>query len=380
MRVLYISKALTVAAYRDKLWDLAAHAEVTALVPARWGRQRVEPDDGAFSRILREPVVFGGHNHFHLYVGARRILDAVRPELVHIDEEPYSAVTFQWTWLCRRRGVPTLFFAWQNLSEWLPPPFGAMRGYVFRSVAGAIAGTSEAADVLRAAGYGGALAVIPQFGVDPARFAPDPQARRQTRERVGAAADDFVVGYGGRLVPEKGLPVLIEAVRHVPRARLLVVGDGPERRRLERDVRRAGIGDRVRFVGHAPSLDMPRWLAGLDVLVLPSIRRKGRREQFGRILVEAMACGVPVVGSSDGEIPRVIGDAGRVVPERDAHALAAALRELMERPQLRTELGCRARERVLERFTHERIALETAEFYRTVSAVRPHGSTSRGTR
>lgn len=363
MNVLYVSKALVVAAYREKLRALGAHVEVTALVPARWGGRGLEAGLGAGARMEVRGALFHGHNHLHLYPAARRVLDAVRPDLVHIDEEPYSLVTFQFVRLCVRRRLPCLFFAWQNLDKRLPPPFGALRAYVFRNVWGGIAGTEGAAAVLRRAGFGRPLVVIPQFGVDPQRFRPDASARRRARERLGAGEVEFVVGFGGRLSPEKGVHILLESVARLAGARLVVLGDGPERGELEARTRRLGLGERVRFVGYVPSLEMPEWLPGFDVLVLPSLSRRGWMEQFGRILVEAMACGVPVVGSACGEIPRVMGDAGVAVPEGDVGALTRALRELAARPEERARRGHAGRERVLAHYTHERIAEATVKFY-----------------
>src|SRR5690606_4785470 len=155
MRVLYVSKALVVAAYRDKLRELAAHVDVTALVPERWGAQAPERDADAASAppVITRPALLHGHNHFHVYRGAGALLDALRPDLVHIDEEPYSIVTLQFAELCRARGIPTLFFAAQNLVKRLPPPFGALRARVFRTVSGGIGGTPAASRALRAVGY-----------------------------------------------------------------------------------------------------------------------------------------------------------------------------------------------------------------------------------
>lgn len=363
MKVLYVSKALVVAAYRDKLRALGAHVEVTALVPARWGGRGPEGGLEGEVRLQVRRALLHGWNHVHFYPAARQVLDAVRPDLVHIDEEPYSLVTFQFVRLCARRRLPCLFFAWQNLDKGLPPPFGALRAYVFRNVWGGIAGTERAAAVLRRAGFRRSLVVIPQFGVDPERFHPDGAVRRRVRERLAAGPDDFVVGFGGRLSPEKGVHVLLEGVASLPAARLVVLGDGPQRGGLEARARRLGLGERVRFVGYVPSLEMPEWLPAFDVLVLPSLSRPGWVEQFGRILVEAMACGVAVVGSACGEIPRVMGDAGIVVPEGDASALARALRGLAERPEERAMRGRAGRERVLAHYAHERIARATVKFY-----------------
>src|SRR5690606_2150032 len=136
----------------------------------------------------------------------------------------------------------------------------------------------------------------------------------------------------------------------IPGTRLIIMGDGPERDRLEALAESLGSAERVTFAGHVPSLEMPRWLAALDILVLPTVGRKGWAEQFGRILIEAMACGVPVIGSRSGEIPRVIGEAGLLVAEGDERGLTEAIRALSGEAELRTGLGARGRARVLDRF------------------------------
>ena len=108
---------------------------------------------------------------------------------------------------------------------------------------------------------------------------------------------------------------------------------------------------------------MPDYFRGLDVLVAPSMSRPNWTEQFGRVLVESMACGVPVIGSSSGEIPNVIGDAGLIFPEGDVDGLASALQTLMDDPSRRDEMGARGRSRVLDKFTQARIVDETYAVY-----------------
>ena len=104
----------------------------------------------------------------------------------------------------------------------------------------------------------------------------------------------------------------------------------------------------------------------MDAMALPSLTRKNWKEQFGRVLIEAMACEMPVIGSDSGEIPNVIGDAGLVTPEGDAQALAAALARLGADPALRADLARRGRQRVLDRFTQEQVARRTAALYQEV--------------
>jgi len=372
MKVLYVSKALVTATYRDKIREIEALVRVTAVIPERWGRGPVEPSPPGVPEPWRVPVRLAGHNHLHFYPGAREWLDEAAPDLVHIDEEPYSLVTLQLGTLCGRRGTPFVFFAWQNLDRRLPPPFARVRASVFRRAAGAIAGTEGAARVLLNAGYTGPLSVIPQFGVDPDRFRPDAGARAAVRSRLGMGPGAFVVGYGGRLVEEKGVHVLLDAFARLPggdpEPHLLLIGEGPESRPLQERAHRLGVGTRVHWAGRVASTSMPDLLPALDVLALPTTGTRTWTEQFGRILIEAMACGVPVAGSRCGEIPAVIGDAGDVFPAGDAGALCAILESHRQHASLREARGAAGRERVISHYTQRRIAESTAAFYSTLVA------------
>ena len=181
------------------------------------------------------------------------------------------------------------------------------------------------------------------------------------------AATTFVAGYAGRLVPEKGIDLLLRAIAQLPAgARAPVVGSGPERARLMRLAAELGLAGRVTWTPLVPSAEMPGVLAGFDCLVLPSRTRPNWKEQFGRVLVEAMACGVPVIGSTSGELPLVIGDAGLLFPEGDAAGLAQKLLELWRQPEQRAALAVRGRERMLARYTQRRVAQATVELYRSL--------------
>lgn len=363
MRIVMISKALVVGAYQRKLEELAAlpGVELVAIVPPFWceGRHRLALErlhtQGYELRVL--PMALNGHYHLHWYRGLNAVLAAIRPDIVHADEEPYNLATVQALALAGRVRARRLFFTWQNIARRLPPPFAWFERYCYGAADWAIAGSDDAAAVLRVKGYRGPLSVVPQFGVDPERFVPadGPLPPRP-----------FTIGFAGRLVPEKGLDLLLDAVFGLDGDwRLELIGAGPLAPDLRRRARAAGYGGRVR-IGPAPSAAMPERLRALDVLVLPSLTRPNWREQFGRALVEAMACGVAVVGSSCGEIPRVIGGAGLVVPEGDIIALRAALCRLREDPALRASLGARGRARVVAHYTQRKIAWQTYEVYRAV--------------
>ena len=204
MKVLYVSKASRLAAHRDKLAVMGRSVDLILVVPRRWGRQGQEPVLPTDPHTVVLPALFHGHNHLHVYRGLAALLDAERPDLVHADEEPYSAVTAQVAALCARRTIPFVFFAWQNLAKRLPPPFGVFRSAVFTRAAGGIGGTERAAAVLRHAGFKGPLAVIPQMGVDPERFRPDPIARALVRERLGIAEGTVRARLCGEARPGEG--------------------------------------------------------------------------------------------------------------------------------------------------------------------------------
>jgi len=124
----------------------------------------------------------------------------------------------------------------------------------------------------------------------------------------------------------------------------------------------------VRMV-HVPAVEHDRvrdYLRAMDLLVLPSYDTPSWKEQFGHVLVEAMACSVPVVGSNAGGIPEAIGEAGLIFPARSVDALGEALRALAASSEKRRALGEAGRARVLERFTHAKIAQQTLEFWRSL--------------
>jgi glycosyltransferase involved in cell wall biosynthesis len=305
------------------------------------------------------PIRLNGNFHLHHYPGIGRWFQQFRPHIVHIDEEPYNAAAWQAFYQARRAGAKTLFFSWQNICRRYPPPFGWGESWLLRGADAVIAGTESAAAVWRAKGLTAPLAVIPQFGIDPDVFAPS----------AGTRPPPFTIGYAGRLVAEKGLTLLFEACALLGGDwRLRLIGGGPLRADLAALAARLNIRDRVIWSAQAPSAQMPAFYRQLDVLALPSLTRPNWKEQFGRVLVEAMASGVAVVGSDSGAIPDVIGDAGLVVPEGKTAALAGALRRLRDDPALRAELAARGRARVLAHFTHAQVAEATVNLYRQMLA------------
>jgi len=369
MRVTLLSKALVVGAYQRKCELIAAHPDVklTVLVPPAWGNQALERLYTAGYDLRVIPCRFNGNFHLHHYPTLARELQKSQPDVLHIDEEPYNLAT----WLAvkaagshQSKGARphVVFFSWQNINRHYPFPFALFEREVLRKTDAAMVGSHEAEQVWRAKGYTRSIDVIPQFGVDETHFSP---LKQDGTDRP--AGDGFVLGYAGRLEFAKGVDVLLRALPELPaNTRLVIAGTGGAERELRTLATQLGTLSRITWRGGIASADMPRFYHALDALVLPSRTLPNWKEQFGRVLIEAMACGVPVVGARSGEIPNVLGDAGLLFGEGDVAGLSAQLRRLIEQSQLRDALSRMGRARVLERYSMQHIADQTVTAYRAV--------------
>jgi rhamnosyl/mannosyltransferase len=200
--------------------------------------------------------------------------------------------------------------------------------------------------------------VVVPFGVDPAEWPAD---RRRVQELRRAARGPLVL-FLGRLVRYKGVEVLVEAMRDVD-ATLLVVGDGPERRALER----AAAGSRVRFVGSVTNEERSAYYRAADVFVLPAV---SRAETFGIAMLEAMSFGTPAISTELGtgtSWVNVAGDTGLVVPPADATALRAAITTVLGDHRMRAAMGEAAADRARRRFSKPEMLDRLAEVYRSAA-------------
>jgi glycosyltransferase involved in cell wall biosynthesis len=358
-----LSKACVVGTYQRKLEALAAiepSLDLVVAVPPAWkdayGRTELQRAYTQGYRLEITPIALNGFYHLHFYPKFGDLMAEIEPDIVHIDEEPYNLATYHANRIARKAGAKTLWFSWQNLYRRYPPPFSWMERHNLLHIDYGIVGSESAAEVWRAKGYTKPLAVIPQFGVDPSLFHPPAQ------RRSGASVH---VAYIGRLVPEKGVNLLLDALSTLEGPWYATIqGNGPAAAELKAQAARLGIQDAVTFRDAVPSTSMPDIYRDIDILVLPSRTKPNWVEQFGRVLIEAMASGVAVIGSETGEIPYVIGGAGLIFPEEDVEALRAALESLIRDPERRATLGEHGRARVLMRYTQEHIARATADVYR----------------
>ncbi|HEX8241933.1 MAG TPA: glycosyltransferase family 4 protein [Longimicrobium sp.] len=370
-RLLTIGHSYVVAMNRRLAHEMAVAGagewEVACVAPARYpGDLReieLERIDGEACRTIAVPVRFARKPHLMRYGGELKTVLAEGWDVVHCWEEPYVLSAAQVA-RATPRGAALVYATFQNLPKRYPPPFAQLERRVMRRADGWIAfGRTVEETLAGRPGYRDRPHAVIAPGVDVARFRPDPEARRLVRQRLGWGDDELpVAGYLGRFTQAKGLRVMMSALERTQGAwRALFVGGGE----METELREwaSSRGDAVRVITGVAHDDVPDHLAAMDLLVAPSLTTPRWREQFGRMLTEAMACGVSVIASDSGEIPHVVGDAGMIVPEGDADALSAAIDRWIADPAARAEAARRGLDRARAEFALPIVARRHLDFF-----------------
>ena len=359
LRVLRISHSAVVTAWRQRERLLRRDGFALTLATAeRWeeGGSLVAftPAGDEFAVPVR---TIGTHPNLFVFDPRPlwRLLGDGRWDLVDMHEEPFGlavAEVLVLRWL-RARGTPYLVCSAQNIDKRYPPPFRWLERWSLRGAAGAYTCNTEAGEILRRKGLGGELELLP-LGVDVERFQPVDRAPPTGRLRVG-----FV----GRLIPHKGVDVLLRALALDDRLDADVYGAGPESGALETLAAELGVTGRVTFHGYVDEAELPEVFPTFDVLAVPSVPVPGWLEQFGRVVVEGQASGVPAVASASGALPDVVGDAGLLVPPADPEALARALARVLDEPGLWERLRSTGT-RTVDRYSWESVAALQGDLYR----------------
>ncbi|MEW6235683.1 MAG: glycosyltransferase family 4 protein [Candidatus Omnitrophota bacterium] len=369
MKILVIDKTAGLASSHERHQEMAKipGVEIHVLGPRVWienGRAvewRIQPDAAYTSHFGR--VFFKDYYaRAGYYSGLCRALRAADYDIVQLMEEPWSISAMQTaaaaSIIAPRAKI--LFYTWENIFRpWTYPSrasalYALIDKTLHRRSAAAVCASEGARDVLLRKGYTKPIAVIP-YGI-PAFFFEHSGEISESRP--------FTVGYIGRLLPMKGVDILLQAIREIDGARLRLIGGG-EIERFQNLSCELGIQDRVEWIGSLSEESIPAELRRMDVLVLPSRRTERWMEQLGRAAIEAMAAGVPVIGANTGAIPEVLSGAGRLFEDGDIYGLAERIAELRSNPQERARLGEAGRQRAQSRFTWPRFAAEICEFYQS---------------
>lgn len=334
----------------------------------------LEEDPGAPYRLVGLPARMTRHIHVYQYGG---LGDLIRPgafDVVHAWVEPYIVAGWQVARATMRGKARYLFRTAQSLSKRFPPPFSAIERYCVGHASGWVAGGGLVYENLVRRGYPADTGRVITLAVDENEFYPDDASGQATRRELGLL-DGPIIGFVGRLDASKGLDILMNALEGVlGRWNLLALGSGPYRETLEHWAAARGWSDRVR-VHLAKHDEVPRYLRAMDMMVAPSQTMPNWKEQFGRMLIEAFACKVPVIGSDSGEIPFVIDQAGLVVGEKDVEGWTTAIAGLLESPGRRRELAEAGLARCHERYTATSVARQYVELYHTLASTVPTPST-----
>jgi glycosyltransferase involved in cell wall biosynthesis len=357
VRVLRLFHSAVVDEFREReRWLREKHGyDVHVVCPPTW------PEGGSVVRAAPErevPVhVVPVHGRTHPILfwysprALRRVVAQVRPHLIDVHEEPYSLAA---AFALRAAGdLPVCVYTAQNIHRRYPAPFRQLERRVLARAAAAYPCSTEAGEVLRAKGFGGALHVLP-LGVSE----PLPRASGNGRLRVG-----FV----SRLVPEKGGRNAIAAFAQASAgldADLEIVGSGPEEQSLRDSAAALGLNGSVCFAGAVDQDEALARIGSYDVLLVPSLSTSRWKEQFGRVAAQALAVGTPVLASASGSLPEVLDGCGELAREGDVNDLAGKLGVLLRDPVRRAELAVLGRKRATEQLSWERVSDGFDRMYR----------------
>jgi glycosyltransferase involved in cell wall biosynthesis len=384
MKILVASHSYIVDLNCEKLRQLAQindEIQVTVVVPKKWNpkgvqSQIIETQFKAEGNFRVVPVSNFSQNHQGLLTFGTDVIPLLKefkPNIIQVEQGVKSLAYAEFislnNWL--NLDAKNCFFSWWNLPYKMKFPFSWLEQFNLRYTDGFIAGNQDAVDIITEHGYQGPITVMPNLGVDEQLFSP--QAEPELAAELGIKPDDFVIGFVGRFVVEKGILTLIKALKKLSNYawKLLLLGRGELTEEIIQEMKEMGLEKNLILIPSVPHTQVPRYINLMNTLVLPSettfefktISAVGWKEQFGHVLIEAMACKVPVIGSDSGEIPNVIADAGLIFPEKNDLALSNCLERLMAEPELTRELAEKGYERVMANYTNRALAEKLLDFY-----------------
>jgi glycosyltransferase involved in cell wall biosynthesis len=378
-------KAIALSEYYEVLVCTASSKDWMVL-----GRELPEDDDEGMGtkpyllkRLDRIPST-QDYTRFTL----RGISDSIlefEPDIVLVENEPWSFLRWQVRWAAYRCAPDALFaeFTWENVSR--KGIKGLALKLFYRLMAktsqAVITGNAAAANLVKDAGVpGDNILVDGQLGVAECDF-PLASISQKEEWRVdqGWPADCTVIGFCGRLVDEKGIMTLREAVakltESIPNLKLAILGSGPLSEKLEAADRQS---DFVRVLAPVPHSEVGEFLNKLDIFVLPSkplvSRTENWEEQFGHVLLEAIAAGALTIGSNSGAIPEVLNDSEMIFQHSDVDSLEAKLAYWLHDKELRQLKIGQQRKACMQRWGDAALATRYAEFLNSMMSRKAHGS------
>lgn len=321
--------------------------------------------------------VVSGQDRKQHWAVARMIrqLTKPRPTLVHCGRSAPEGIS---ALFCRRLLLGPRYLCWAHGEEIttarMSREYKFVMARVYRGAAGILANSVHTANMVASFGVPMKRIHVVHPGVNIERFNTNLDGADLRKKYVPDGS--LMLLTVGRLPPRKGHDLVIRAMAklrgHQPKLHYVIAGDGErdERPRLERLVAECGVGDSVTFTGNVNEADLPRMFAACDVFLMPNRIENGDVEGFGIVYLEAAACGKPTIGGKSGGVPEAVedGKTGLLVSGNDVDELAAAITQLADSPQTRTEMGVAGRRRVVEQFTWDRAAAMVRDVHQRLSS------------
>ena len=385
MDILVVSQSCLSGLNREPYRHLAQLGwDVAIVCPARF-------ESAGFSREA-DPVrdgdpptyflpITSSHPRRWRFVGLNELISDMCPRLVLVDSDVGSCLALEVGKAQRRHGGLLACISCDNMHRSIVSEcqhgLSAVARYLAtvgltylarRRVDHVFALSEDIIDVMASRGMGACVSKMP-LGFDPELFYFDPEVR--ARRRTELDLQEVTVGYFGRMVPLKGVDLLIKALASITDLRWQLVLDefnaysDPYASEIATLLESEGVSSRTRFFD-ATHEEVPGYMNACDVIVLASRSTPIAKEQYGRVVTEAMACGRCVVVSDSGALPELVGEAGLVVPENDVGQLEVALRRVIGDPTLRATLGGRAKARAAKCFSTARQAEAMDEVFRAL--------------
>lgn len=327
IKLLSVGHSYVVALNRSLMRELnrRGRIEVTVASP-RFFAGDLRPIDleaeptGSHLEVIPLDCYLSRHIHVFIYHPRqlKKLLQSRQWDYGYLWEEPYIYSGYQLGKAFRHEHVPYSLFTNQNIFKKYPWPFSYFEKQTLHHCDSLWGCGPQILETFRQKDFRGNAEILPYF-VNTDRFRPlDAETKKQHRQKFGLQ-NVKTVGFMGRLTEEKGLRIFLNAVEQLPAQQawqVLILGDGPLREEIQKWVVQKKMQNRF-FLKLMKHEEIPQILPTMDLLLCPSQTMPFWREQFGRMIIEGFACGVPVMASDSGEIPFVVGEAGIVLPEKD---------------------------------------------------------------
>lgn len=372
MKILVIGHPYMPAINRGKWIQFLKFFPDTTLelvVPRSWPDAlfSLEAENDSTLKVHQLPVLWAGLEGRYVFrSGLKKIIQDFRPDIIHVEQGSDALVYAQAILLAKLAGVKAKFgfFTWMNIDIHRSRKVKWIEKFNLKKSHYAVCGNKAAEKLIRERGFNGPILKSAELGVDPTLFRkvnkPDLRKKLNIKEKL-------TVGFIGRLVPEKGILDLVQVWSELKKenidSQLLLIGKGPLREQIQSQIQSSQLADDFSILGPFNHKDLIPYMQALDILVLPSKTTSTWIEQFGHVLIEAMACEIPVVGSNSGAIPEVIGDAGLIFEEGNVAELKAKLKPLIQFFYEREKWGLMGCQRMVNNFSDEALAKKLYQFF-----------------